>query len=100
MLRIFASGINAVMTAGTTGITNGAMVHGSGGSKTARGMADITGSCRGNMGRRLTDSQHPIVTGLALCRQYFKHTTDMAGFTIDQIMIARQRKTGNQVVKG
>lgn len=40
------------------------------------------------------------MAGLALRRQHFENTTNMAGFAIDQVMIACERKTGNEMIKG
>ena len=40
------------------------------------------------------------MTGHTLRWQHLKHAANMTGLTVDQIMIARKRKTSNQVVKG
>jgi len=51
MRRALAGGIDTVMTCGTTGITDGAVIHSGGCSKSSGGMTDIAGNRGGNMGR-------------------------------------------------
>ena len=51
MARGLARGIDAIMAGGATGASNGAVIHGGGHRKTQRGMAHVTGSGGGDMGR-------------------------------------------------
>lgn len=88
------------MAARATGTADSAVIHRRRNRKPRRGMAHIARSGGRYMRRRGAACQHTVMTGLALRRQHFENTTNMAGFTIDQVMIACEWKTGNEMVKG
>ena len=95
----FTRGIGTVVATRAAIATNGAVIHNRRGRKTRGRMTHIARRRGWNMSNRGANGQNAIVASFALRGQHFENTTGMTGFAINQIMITRQWKTGNEMVE-
>lgn len=98
MGRKLAAGGDAVVTTQTI-ITGSGMIHQCGNGEAFRAVANITLFIGGDVGNRLTEGDDVIMATGTITRYTFKYAIDMTGFTIDELMLSGQGKSGREVIK-
>lgn len=101
MVRAQSRGAYAIVTRATCLVTKQAVIddRNNGNGKTGRCMTSLTREVGRNMGWGLAQRKHVVMTRFAIGGQCFENAAYMTCCTIQQIMIAVQRETCDEVVK-